>query len=73
MQRINLLNTANYNPDNFRIYNVINGQAIEVNDPLMDSPRNFFIDEEVLKAEGVTDFSHYAVNLQHKLMMDLFV
>jgi citronellol/citronellal dehydrogenase len=34
---------------------------------------NFFIDEEVLTAEGVTDFSHYAVNPQHKLMMDLFV
>jgi citronellol/citronellal dehydrogenase len=34
---------------------------------------NFFIDEEVLKTEGVTDFSPYAVNLQHKLMMDLFV
>lgn len=34
---------------------------------------NFFIDEEVLTAEGITDFAKYAVNQQHKLMMDLFV
>jgi citronellol/citronellal dehydrogenase len=41
--------------------------------PSHECTGNFFIDEEVLKAEGVTDFSHYAVNPQHKLMMDLFV
>lgn len=41
--------------------------------PSYECTGNFFIDEEVLKAEGVTDFSHYAVNPQHKLMMDLFV
>jgi citronellol/citronellal dehydrogenase len=34
---------------------------------------NFFIDEDVLRDEGITDFSAYAVNPQHKLMMDLFV
>ena len=41
--------------------------------PSYECSGNFFIDEDVLKAEGVTDFSHYAVNPQHKLMMDLFV
>ncbi|HEY8397153.1 MAG TPA: NAD(P)-dependent oxidoreductase [Flavihumibacter sp.] len=34
---------------------------------------NFFIDEEVLAAEGVTDFTKYAVNPQQKLMSDLFL
>ncbi len=41
--------------------------------PSYECSGNFFIDEDVLKAEGITDFSHYAVNPQHKLMMDLFV
>ena len=41
--------------------------------PSYECTGNFFIDEEVLKAEGVTDFAQYAVNPQHKLMMDLFV
>ncbi len=41
--------------------------------PSYECTGNFFIDEDVLKAEGITDFSHYAVNPQHKLMMDLFV
>lgn len=34
---------------------------------------NFFIDEEVLKKHGVTDFTHYAVNPEQKLMKDLFL
>jgi citronellol/citronellal dehydrogenase len=34
---------------------------------------NFFIDEEVLMKEGITDFSDYAVNPQENLMNDLFV
>jgi len=41
--------------------------------PSFECSGNFFIDEDVLKSEGVTDFSHYAVNPQQKLMMDLFV
>jgi citronellol/citronellal dehydrogenase len=41
--------------------------------PSYECTGNFFIDEEVLKTEGITDFSQYAVNLQNKLMMDLFV
>jgi citronellol/citronellal dehydrogenase len=34
---------------------------------------NFFIDEEVLKSEGLTDFTKYAVNPSQPLMPDLFV
>ncbi len=41
--------------------------------PSFECTGNFFIDEEVLAAEGVTDFSRYAVNPNQKLMNDLFV
>lgn len=34
---------------------------------------NFFIDEEVLRAEGVTDFERYAVKSGEKLFDDLFL
>jgi len=34
---------------------------------------NFFIDEEVLRQEGVTDFTRYAVNPEVELMPDFFV
>ena len=34
---------------------------------------NFFIDEEVLKEEGVTDFDQYAVNSKVPLIDDLFL
>jgi citronellol/citronellal dehydrogenase len=34
---------------------------------------NFFIDEDVLRAEGVTDFERYAVQKGEPLMRDLFV
>ena len=34
---------------------------------------NFFIDEDVLKAEGVTDFSSYAVDASKELIRDFFV
>ncbi len=34
---------------------------------------NFFIDEDLLKEEGVSDFSAYAVNPEKTLMKDLFV
>lgn len=41
--------------------------------PSFESTGNFFIDEEVLSKQGVTDFTKYAVNPEMKLMMDLFV
>lgn len=34
---------------------------------------NFFIDEEVLRDAGMTDFSHYAVDAREKLVDDLFL
>ncbi len=34
---------------------------------------NFFIDEEVLKEEGITDFSGYAVDASQGLMKDIFL
>jgi citronellol/citronellal dehydrogenase len=41
--------------------------------PSVECTGNFFIDEEVLEKEGITDFTKYAVNPQQKLMSDLFV
>jgi len=41
--------------------------------PSFETSGNFFIDEEVLKNEGITDLSKYAVNPDQKLMMDLFL
>ena len=42
----------------------------------MDSTKvtgNFFIDEEVLKETGITDFNQYAINPENKLMKDIFL
>src|SRR5882757_10452809 len=41
--------------------------------PSFESTGNFFIDEDVLISEGITDFSKYAINPEHKLMNDLFL
>jgi citronellol/citronellal dehydrogenase len=41
--------------------------------PSFECTGNFFIDEDVLRQEGVTDFSKYAVNPEQKLMADLFI
>lgn len=41
--------------------------------PGVECTGNFFIDEEVLIQQGVTDFTHYAVNPTQKLMLDLFL
>ncbi|MBS1596611.1 MAG: NAD(P)-dependent oxidoreductase [Bacteroidetes bacterium] len=41
--------------------------------PSFETTGNFFIDEDVLRNEGVTDFAKYAVNPDQKLMMDLFL
>lgn len=44
-----------------------------LNRPSRDCTGNFFIDEEVLKAEGVTDFSVYAPGTTGPLAADFFV
>jgi citronellol/citronellal dehydrogenase len=41
--------------------------------PAASCTGNFFIDEEVLKEQGITDFTGYAVNPAQKLMRDLFI
>jgi citronellol/citronellal dehydrogenase len=41
--------------------------------PSFEATGHFFIDEEVLRSEGITDFAKYAVNPEQKLMMDLFL
>lgn len=38
-----------------------------------DCTGNFFIDEDVLRTEGITDFEHYAVNPGSDLQKDLFI
>jgi citronellol/citronellal dehydrogenase len=43
------------------------------NRPAKTCSGNFFIDDEVLTAEGVTDFEQYAVSPGTKLMPDFFV
>jgi len=34
---------------------------------------NFFLDEDVLRSEGIEDFSHYSVNSEKQLIKDLFL
>lgn len=41
--------------------------------PSTDCSGNFFIDEDVLTEEGITDLEKYAVNPQQKLMKDIFL
>jgi len=41
--------------------------------PSFETTGNFFIDEDVLQKEGITDFSKYAINPAQKLMNDLFL
>jgi len=41
--------------------------------PATECSGNFFIDEEILAQQGVSDFMHYAVNPSQKLMPDLFL
>jgi len=44
-----------------------------LNRPSREATGNFYIDEEVLRAEGVTDFSHYAPGAKGPLAGDFFV
>jgi citronellol/citronellal dehydrogenase len=41
--------------------------------PSFETTGQFFIDEDVLRNEGITDFNKFAVNPDQKLMMDLFL
>jgi citronellol/citronellal dehydrogenase len=44
-----------------------------LNRPSSECTGNFFIDEEVLEKEGISDFTKYAVNPKQELMRDLFI
>jgi citronellol/citronellal dehydrogenase len=44
-----------------------------VSKPSTECTGNFFIDEEVLEKEGLTDFSKYSVNKDLPLQKDLFI
>jgi citronellol/citronellal dehydrogenase len=52
---------------------VADAAACILQKPSFEVTGNFFIDEDVLKKEGVTDFGKYAVNPDQKLMNDLFL
>ena len=41
--------------------------------PPADCTGNFFIDEDVLREEGISEFGQYAVNSNNELMTDLFL
>jgi citronellol/citronellal dehydrogenase len=41
--------------------------------PSRECTGHFFIDEEVLREEGIIDFSHYAIDPSQELQTDLFV
>ncbi|MFL5808233.1 MAG: SDR family oxidoreductase [Flavisolibacter sp.] len=41
--------------------------------PASECTGNFFIDEDVLRKEGITDIAKYAVNPQQELMNDIFL
>lgn len=41
--------------------------------PSTECTGNFFIDEMVLREQGITDFTSYAVNPEQRLMQDLFI
>lgn len=47
--------------------------AIILNKDSKECTGNFFIDETVLKENGITDFEKYAVNPNNALMKDLFI
>ena len=44
-----------------------------VSKPSEQCTGNFFIDEDVLAKEGITDLDKYAVNTKQKLMRDIFL
>jgi citronellol/citronellal dehydrogenase len=75
--------------DTAAVRNVLGGEAISrrsrsprimadaahviLSRPARECTGNFFIDEEVLREAGVTEFSHYAPHADGPLVRDLFV
>ncbi|MEO6914587.1 MAG: NAD(P)-dependent oxidoreductase, partial [Chitinophagaceae bacterium] len=52
---------------------VADAAAFILNRPAAECTGNFFVDEDVLTSEGITDFAQYAVNGEKRLMQDLFL
>ena len=52
----------------FRIGNLKNDFNLKKGDKV-----NFYLDQDVLEEEGVTDFTDYAVDPESKLVSDFFV
>lgn len=52
---------------------VADAACIILSKPSIDCTGNFFIDEDVLREQGITDFTNYAVDPSQKLMPDLFL
>ena len=52
---------------------VADAACIILKKPSFEATGNFFVDEDVLKGEGVSDFGKYAINPDQKLMNDLFL
>jgi citronellol/citronellal dehydrogenase len=52
---------------------VADAAAFILRRPSYETTGQFFIDEEVLMEEGISDFGAYAVNPEQKLMNDLFL
>ena len=62
------------NPDNCRRPDIMADAAhIILTRDSRTCTGNFFIDEEVLAQEGITDMQRYAVNPQATLLSDLFI
>jgi citronellol/citronellal dehydrogenase len=51
----------------------VNTASAILTKPSRECSGNFFVDEAVLQAEGITDFSSYAVDPNADLMPDFFV
>jgi citronellol/citronellal dehydrogenase len=61
-------------PENCRTSEIVADAAYAIlNRDSSTCSGNFFIDEDVLRAQGVCDFSHYAVDPNGTLLPDLFL
>ncbi len=61
-------------PDNCRKPLIVADAVYEIiQQPSSSCTGNFFIDEEVLKSYGTTDFEQYAVNSEKELIQDFFI
>ncbi len=61
-------------PENCRLPNIVADAAVAIfKRSAVSCTGNFFIDEDVLREEGMTDFTQYAVSAGKPLLTDLFL